>query len=155
MNNNPFHCNALNLFVFIILAFMTYSLLILVEIDKKIKFHKVLGLEYMMKMKNYSNTEYLVKSWIMVIMGIVGFFVAFFQTIFIALKGTMETKFVGSVLHITKYIFEFIGSRLASIPDSTHVADFCSCPCSLLFKRLFCQAFSWLLKQNKNIDLPF
>ena len=84
---------------------MTYSLLILVEIDKKIKFHKVLGLEYMIKMKNYSNTEYLVKSWIMVVMGIVGFFVAFFQTIFNALIGTMETKIVGSVLHVTKYVF--------------------------------------------------
>ena len=87
---------------------MTYFLLIVVEIDKKIKFHKVLGLEYMMKMKNYSNTEFLIKSWIMVIMGIVGFFVAFFQTIFNALitmePGSMETKIVESVLHITKYI---------------------------------------------------
>ena len=84
---------------------MTYSLLILVEIDKKIKFHKVLGLEYMMKMKNYSNTEFLIKSWIMVIMGIVGFFVAFFQTIFNAFIGSIETKIVGAVLHVTKYIF--------------------------------------------------
>ena len=84
---------------------MTYSLLILVEIDKKIKFHKVLGLEYMIKMKNYSNTDYLIKSWIMVIMGIVGLFVAYFQTIFNTLIGSIETKTVGSVLHVTKYIF--------------------------------------------------
>ena len=90
---------------------MTTFFLIVVEIDKKIKFHKVLGLEYMMKMKNYSNTEFLIKSWIMVIMGIVGFFVAFFQTIFNALprivKGTTdtETKIVGSILYITKHIF--------------------------------------------------
>ena len=34
--------------------------LIVVEIDKKIRFHKILGLEYMMKMKKYTNTEYLV-----------------------------------------------------------------------------------------------
>ena len=71
----------------------------------------MLGLEYMMKMKNYSNTEFLIKSWIMVIMGIVGFFVAFFQTIYNGLplivnstKDT-ETKIVGSILYITKNIF--------------------------------------------------
>ena len=69
-------------------------MLIVVEIDKKIKFHKVLGLEYMMTMKNYSNTEFLIKSWIMVVMVFVGLFVAFFQAIYNI--GTMETKIVGS-----------------------------------------------------------
>ena len=73
-------------------------MLIVVEIDKKIKFQKVIGLEYMMKMKNYSNTEYLIKSWIMVIMGVVGFFVAYFQTIYNALRGTIETRIVRSKL---------------------------------------------------------
>ena len=73
-------------------------MLIVVEIDKKIKFHKVLGLEYMLTMKNYSNTEYLVKSWIIIVMGIVGFFVAFFQAIYNAFIGTMETKIVCSEL---------------------------------------------------------
>ena len=71
-------------------------MLIVVEIDKKIKFHKVLGLEYMMTMKNYSNTEFLIKSWIMVVMVFVGLFVAFFQAIYNI--GTMETKIVGSDL---------------------------------------------------------
>ena len=69
-------------------------MLVVVEIDKKIKFHKVLGLEYMLKMKNYSNTEYLVKSWIMFVMVIVGLFVAFFQSFYNVLIGTMETKIV-------------------------------------------------------------
>ena len=82
------------LFATIFLAFVTCFLLIVVEIDKKIKFHKVLGLEYMMTMKNYSNTEFLIKSWIMVIMMFVGFFVAFFQAIYNL--GTVETKIVGS-----------------------------------------------------------
>ena len=82
------------LFDIIFLAFATCFLLIVVEIDKKIKFHKVLGLEYMMTMKNYSNTEFLIKSWIMVVMIFVGLFVAFFQAIYNI--GTMETKIVGS-----------------------------------------------------------
>ena len=84
------------LFDIIFLAFATCFLLIVVEIDKKIKFHKVLGLEYMMTMKNYSNTEFLIKSWIMVVMIFVGLFVAFFQAIYNAFIGTMKTQNVGS-----------------------------------------------------------
>lgn len=90
---------ALILFAILILAFVTCFLLIVVEIDKKIKFHRVLSLEYVLKVKNYSNTEYLIKSWIMVVMVIVGFFVAFFQAIYnyySSLIGTMETKIVWS-----------------------------------------------------------
>ena len=74
---------------------ITYFWIFVVEIDKRIKFHKVLGLEYMMKMKKYSNTEFLVKSWIMIIIGIVAIIVAFFQTIYNILKGNMGTKNVG------------------------------------------------------------
>ena len=75
--------------------------MIVVEIDKKIKFQKVLGVEYLIKMKKYSNTEYLVKSWIMVIMGIAALFVAFLQTIYITLIGNDETKIVGDQLKKT------------------------------------------------------
>ena len=75
--------------------------MIVVEIDKKKKFQKVLGVEYLIKMKKYSNTEYLVKSWIMVIMGIAAFFVTFLQTIYITLIGNDETKIVGDQLKKT------------------------------------------------------
>ena len=61
------------------LCFLT---LLVVEIDKRIKFHKVLGLEYMMKVKNYSNTEYLVKSWIMITFSLIFFIIAFFPTLY-------------------------------------------------------------------------
>ena len=61
------------------LCFLT---LLVVEIDKRIKFHKVLGLEYMMKVKNYSNTEYLVKSWIMITFALIFFIIAFFPTLY-------------------------------------------------------------------------
>ena len=67
------------------------------EIDKKIRFRKVLTLEYMLKMKKYSNTEYLVKSWIMIIIGIVGLFVSFFQTIYNALNRGTNNVYVGSI----------------------------------------------------------
>ena len=71
--------------------------IIAVEIDKKIRFRKVLTLEYMLKMKKYSNTEYLVKSWIMIIIGIVGLFVSFFQTIYNALNRGTNNVYVGSI----------------------------------------------------------
>ena len=70
----------------------------MVEIDKRIRFHKVLGLEHMMKMKKYSNTEYLVKSRIMITIGIVAIIVAFFQTIYNVFQGNTGTTNVGSIL---------------------------------------------------------
>ena len=77
------------------LCFLT---LLVVEIDKRIKFHKVLGLEYMMKVKNYSNTEYLVKSWIMITFSLIFFIIAFFPTLYRLL--TAETTVVPAWLRI-------------------------------------------------------
>ena len=80
---------------------LSFFWIIAVEIDKRIRFRKVLTLEYMLKMKKYSNTEYLVKSWIMIIIGIVGLFVSFFQTIYNALNRGTNNVYVGP----TKIIF--------------------------------------------------
>ena len=103
-NNNNFDVLMFDLVLYLVCHFfkgcIAYFLIIVVEIDKKIRFHKILGLEYMMKMKKYSNTEYLVKSWIMIIIGIVALIVAFFQTIYNALKGNMGAKYVGIILTI-------------------------------------------------------
>ena len=55
-------------------------MLILNEIDKRITFHHVLGVEYLMKIGKYSNTEYVVKSWIMIAIAILGFITAFANT---------------------------------------------------------------------------
>ena len=60
-------------------------LLALNEVDKKIRFHKVLGVEYMMKMGKYSNLEYVAKSWVMMIIALMGLFVAFFRSIYLAI----------------------------------------------------------------------
>ena len=79
-------------------GFISFFWLIVVEIDKKIRFQKILSLEYMLKMKKYSNTEYLVKSWIMIIIGLVGLFVSFFQTIYNALN--IGTNNVGSDIFV-------------------------------------------------------
>ena len=57
------------------MASLTFSILIIVEIDKRITFHKVLGIEYSLQLKKYSNTEYLVKSWVMIAISITGFMV--------------------------------------------------------------------------------
>ena len=84
-------------FVFVILnlALISYFWIIVVEIDKKIRFHKVYGVEYLMRMKKYSNTEYLARSWLIVIIGMAGLFVAFRQTIHNMMRGNVEKKLVG------------------------------------------------------------
>ena len=104
------------------------------EIDKKIRFQKILSLEYMMKMKKYSNTEYLVKSWIMIIIGLVGLFVSFFQTIYNALN--IGTNNVGSdvVLYIYDFLYIYdlltlcLGSCCLAISYHSCVAKLSSCP---------------------------
>ena len=60
-------------------------LLILNEIDKRITFHRVLGVEAMSKVGKFSNTEYVVKSWIMILTAILGLLAAFFNTIYNAI----------------------------------------------------------------------
>ena len=102
---------------------LAYVLLIVVEIDKKIRFHKVLGLEYMMKMKKYSNTEYLVKSWIMIIIGIVALIVAFFQTIYNALNN------VGAITIFVVHLIYFLaptGAQEMLIFVRLFIHPFCS-----------------------------
>ena len=71
------------------------------EIDKRLQFQKVLGLEYALKVQKYSNTEFIVKSWIMVCIGIVGFFVAFFGIFFSAFKSEVkeDSQIVSSTLN--------------------------------------------------------
>ena len=97
------------------------------EIDKKIRFRKVLGLEYMIKMKKYSNTEYLVKSWIMIIIGIVGLFVSFFQSIYNALN--IGTNNVGSEIFVLYDLLTLcLGSCCLAISDHSCVAKLSPCP---------------------------
>ena len=50
--------------------------------DKKIKFHKVLGMEHTFKMKNYSNSEAHFKMTIFLPVLGFGFLAAMFKTIF-------------------------------------------------------------------------
>ena len=64
------------------LALVTFAFLIVVEVDKKIKFHRVLALEYMTRLKRYSNTEYVVKSYFMICMSIIGLLVGYSRNIY-------------------------------------------------------------------------
>ena len=43
--------------------FFTLMFALLVEVDKKIIFHNILAMEYLMKNKNYSNSEYFFSTW--------------------------------------------------------------------------------------------
>ena len=64
------------------LALLTFAFLIVVEADKKIKFHRVLALEYMTRLKKFSNTEYVVKSYFMITMCIIGLLVSYLRNIY-------------------------------------------------------------------------
>ena len=108
-------------------GFTSFFWLIVVEIDKKIRFQKILSLEYMMKMKKYSNTEYLVKSWIMIIIGLVGLFVSFFQTIYNAFN--IGTNTVGSDIFVLNDLLTLcLGSCCLAISYHSCVAKLSSCP---------------------------
>ena len=64
------------------LALFTFAFLIVVEADKKIKFHRVLALEYLTRLKRFSNTEYVVKSYFMITMSIIGLLVGYSRNIY-------------------------------------------------------------------------
>ena len=64
------------------LALVTFGFLIVAEADKKIKFHRVLALEYMTRLKRFSNTEYVVKSYFMITMSFIGLVVGYFSNIY-------------------------------------------------------------------------
>ena len=54
---------------------------VIVEIDKKYKFHNILALEYMMKNRKYSNTEYLVRTGVLMTFFVFGIIICFMQPI--------------------------------------------------------------------------
>ena len=68
-----------------LLACFESMLLILNEIDKRITFHRVLGVEAMARVGRYSNTEFLVKSWIMLLTAALALITAFYASIYNAI----------------------------------------------------------------------
>ena len=64
------------------LALFTFAFLIVVEAYKKIKFHRVLALEYVTRVQRLSNTEYVVKSYFMITMSFIGLVVGYFSNIY-------------------------------------------------------------------------
>ena len=52
------------------------------EVDKKIKFHRVLGVEYTTRVKRFSNTEYIVKSYFIISMSLFGLFFGYSKKIY-------------------------------------------------------------------------
>ena len=62
-----------------VLGFLTYFSFIAAEIDKRVKFHKVLYVEYLQSMKRYSNTEYIFRSWFPFVTGL-GTFIIFYTS---------------------------------------------------------------------------
>ena len=48
--------------------FSTLMFVLLVEVDKKIIFHNILAMEYLMKNRNYSNSEYFFSTWMIIML---------------------------------------------------------------------------------------
>ena len=65
-----------------ILAFLTYILFIAAEVDKRVKFHKVLSVEYMLTVKKFSNMEYIFRSWFPFVTGIMTFLIFYTSYIY-------------------------------------------------------------------------
>ena len=65
-------------------AFCIFSLfvLILVGLDKKIKFHKVIGVEHMLRMKKFSSSQTYFKLSAWILLAGAGFLVAIFKPIY-------------------------------------------------------------------------
>ena len=57
-------------------------LLVLVGVDKKIKFHKVIGIEHMLRMKKFSSSQTYFKISLCLPIAVIGFLVAIFKTIY-------------------------------------------------------------------------
>ena len=65
-----------------VLAFLTFILFIAAEVDKRVKFHKVLAVEYMLTMKKFSSMEYIFRSWFPFVTGIVTFLIFYTSYIY-------------------------------------------------------------------------
>ena len=74
-----------------ILAFLTFILFIAAEVDKRVKFHKVLAVEYMLTMKNFSNMEYIFRSWFPFVTGIVTFLIFYTSYIYKNFQNNKES----------------------------------------------------------------
>ena len=70
-------------FSFTICIISSISFLVLVFIDKKIKFHKVIGIEYMLRMKKFSNSETHFKRSIFLFFAIMAVLVSMSKKIFL------------------------------------------------------------------------
>ena len=61
---------------------ITLLCLVLVAVDKKIKFHKVIGMEHMLRMKKFSNSEHIFKLSLLISITIVGLIMGIFKAVY-------------------------------------------------------------------------
>ena len=64
-----------------IFVVVTGIFVMIVEIDKRIMFHDVLAMEYLMKNKKYSNIDYITRTFLTMVFLILGLFVCGFQSV--------------------------------------------------------------------------
>ena len=70
---------------FTVCIIFSITFLVLVFVDKKIKFHKVIGIEHMLRMKNFSNSEIHFKGSIFLYIAITAVLVLMCKKIFISI----------------------------------------------------------------------
>ena len=68
--------------VFKIYILLTLLIVLMVEVDKKIMFHDVLAMEYLMKNRKYTNTDYVLRIGILIIFFAIGLLICFIQNVF-------------------------------------------------------------------------
>ena len=68
--------------IFKIYILLTLLIVLIVEVDKKIMFHDVLAMEYLMKNRKYTNTDYVLRIGILIIFFAIGLLICFIQNVF-------------------------------------------------------------------------
>ena len=65
-----------------VFIFLTLLIVLLVELDKKLMFHNIMAMEYIMKNKNYTSTDYILRTSIIMVFFVLGLLICFIQSVF-------------------------------------------------------------------------
>ena len=66
-----------------IFALVTIIFVLVVEIDKRVMFHDVLAMEYIMKNKKYSNIDYITRTFLTIVFLALGLLVCASQSVYL------------------------------------------------------------------------
>ena len=69
---------------------LTLLIVLMVEVDKKLMFHNILAMEYIMKNKNYTSIDYVLRTGIILVFFVTGLLICFIQSVFKIVSGNKD-----------------------------------------------------------------